>query len=76
MKPKYIWIKENGIYSPNQEPPNKVFEPTARGRHAFCRAKSRAGNTPVLDFPVENLRPCSRLNTSLVRREARYELVR
>ena len=31
----------------------------ALGRHAFCRAKSRAGNTPAFDLPVESFRPCS-----------------
>jgi len=31
----------------------------ALGRHAFCLRKSHAGNTPVFDLSVENLRPCS-----------------
>ncbi len=35
------------------------IELSALGRHAFCKGKSRAGDATVLDFPVENLRPCS-----------------
>ena len=31
----------------------------ALGRHAFCEGKSRAGNTPAFDLPVESFRPCS-----------------
>ena len=37
----------------------KQIELSALGRHAFCKGKSRAGDATVLDFPVENLRPCS-----------------
>ena len=37
------------------------IEPTAHGRHVFCKGKSRAGNTPALHLPVQSLRPCSRL---------------
>jgi hypothetical protein len=53
-----------------------AFNLTALGRHAFCKAKSRAGDAPAFDFPVEGFRPCSQVNAGLVRREARYELVR
>gem|GEM_PF-5056115 len=35
------------------------IELTALGRHGICMRKFRAGDATVLDFPVENLRPCS-----------------
>jgi len=31
----------------------------ANRTHAFCEGKSRAGNTPAFDLPVESFRPCS-----------------
>jgi hypothetical protein len=63
-KRKIYRIQEGLVYSP-KEPSNKSFEPTALGRHAFCRAKSRAGDATDFDLPVETLRPCSRLNDAL-----------
>ena len=41
------------------------FNPSALGRPVFCLRKSHAGNATVLDFPVENLRPCSQVNATL-----------
>ena len=43
----------------------RAFNLSALGRHAFCEGKSRAGNATALDFPVENLRPCSQVNATL-----------
>ena len=43
----------------------RLIIPSALGRHAFCLHKSRAGNTPTFDLPVEGLRPCSRVNRTL-----------
>ena len=52
------------------------FQLTAPGRHAACLRNRRAGDAPAFGLPAERLRPCSQLNGLLVRREARYELVR
>ena len=46
----------------------------ARGRNAFRLRKSRSGNAPALDLPVEHLRPCSRDNTGLNGREEVEEI--
>ena len=42
-----------------------VFKLTVLGRHGICLRKFRAGDTPVFNFPVEYLRPCSQLKTQL-----------
>jgi hypothetical protein len=57
-------IQRNETYSP-EEPYNNPFNPTALGRHGICLRKSRAGDAPAFDFPVEGLRPCSRVNGEL-----------
>ncbi len=61
---KVYWIKKVPVYSP-KEPSNNWIEPTPLGRLAFCLRKSQAGDATVLDLPVENLRPCSRLIQAL-----------
>jgi hypothetical protein len=43
----------------------KRFNLTSLGRHAFCKAKSRAGDATVFAFPVENLRPRLQVNRLL-----------
>ena len=63
-KRKIYWIKKGLVYSP-KEPSNKAFNLMSLGRHAFCKAKSRAGNTPYFDLPVEILRPRSQVNRVL-----------
>ena len=53
----------------------RAFNLTALGRHAFCKAKSRAGDAPAFDFPVEGFRPCSRVTTKLygLRNKAEFQ---
>jgi hypothetical protein len=41
----------------------KTFNLTSLGRHAFCKAKSRSGNTPDFDLLVEIFRPRLQVNT-------------
>ena len=57
-------------------PYNKWIERTSLGRHALCLRKGRAGDPTHLSLPGQALRPRSPLIQALVRREARYELVR
>ena len=42
-----------------------VVNDVALGRLAFCLRKSRSGNVTHLDFPVETLHPCSKVNGTL-----------
>jgi hypothetical protein len=63
-KRKINWIKKGLVYSP-EEPHNMPFNLTSLGRHAFCRAKSRAGNATAFGFPAETLRPRLQVNGAL-----------
>jgi hypothetical protein len=43
----------------------KRFDLASLGRHAFCKAKSRAGDATGSGFPAETLRPRLQVNLTL-----------
>jgi hypothetical protein len=72
---KVYWIQEVPVYSP-QEPSNNAGQTDCARPTRLLQSQKSRRYTPAFDLPVENLRPCSRFTAALVRREARYELVR